>query len=505
MPAIERAFDRVFGARANPWRNLGALGFLFFWVLAATGIYLFIRFDTSVGGAYRSIEHLTREEWWLGGFLRSVHRYATDGLVAVTLLHLVKEWADGHFRHYRTFSWVSGVPLLWLLFAAGLVGYWLIWDARAHFSALATAEWFDSLGVLSEPMARNFVSAQSVNDRLFSLFVFLHLGLPLALLAGMWVHVKRLGYPKNLPPASLSLGTLGMLAATAALWPARSHGPADPARLPSTIDLDWLLMFAHPLQYAASPRFVWLLAGGATLVLTVLPWLSRRAAPLAAEVSLENCNGCGRCVADCPFAAVILVPAANKNGRQVQVFPDLCAGCGICAGACPSSTPFRSAGTIVSGIDLPGITVNDLRERLENSLARLEGAGRVVVFGCDCAVRVSALTDRATAAISLPCTGMLPPSFVEYALRHGADGVLVSGCREGECAYRLGTDLTAARMAREREPHLRASVPHERLRFAWLARGDEQACATALAEFRNALAATAVRRAQPPKRKFAHA
>lgn len=505
MVAIERAFDRVFGAGANPWRNLGALGFLFFWVLAATGIYLFIRFDTSVGGAYRSVEHLTREEWWLGGFLRSVHRYATDGFVAVTLLHLVKEWADGHFRHYRAFSWVSGVPLLWFLFGAGLIGYWLIWDARAHFSALATAEWFDSLGMFSEPVARNFVSRESVNDRLFSLFVFLHLGLPLALLAGMWVHVKRLGYPRNLPPASLSLGTLAMLAAAAALFPARSHGQADPARLPSAIDLDWLLMFAHPLQYATSPRFVWLLAGGATLVLTVLPWLSRRAAPVAARVSLENCNGCGRCVADCPFAAVTLVPAANKTGSQAQVFADLCAACGICAGACPSSTPFRTASTIVSGIDLPALTVNDLRACLEHALSQLSGSVRVVVFGCDCAVHVAGLADRATATISLPCTGMLPPSFVEYALRNGADGVLVTGCREGECAYRLGTKLTLARMAREREPHLRASVPQERLRFAWLGQSEEVGCAAALAQFRAALAAAAQRAARPTKRKVAHA
>ena len=31
-----------------PWRHLGALGFALFWVLAASGIYLYIRFDTSV-------------------------------------------------------------------------------------------------------------------------------------------------------------------------------------------------------------------------------------------------------------------------------------------------------------------------------------------------------------------------------------------------------------------------------------------------------------------------
>ncbi len=444
----------------NPLHHLGGLGFLFFWILAATGMYLFIRFDTSLGGAYDSIEALTREEWWLGGFLRSIHRYATGGFVAVTLGHLVKELADGHFRHFRTFSWVSGMPLPWLLFPSALVGYWLIWDARSQFSALATAEWFDALGLLSEPMARNFVPGGAMNDRVFSLFVFLHLGLPLALLAGMWVHVRRLGYPRNFPPAPLAWGTLALVAAAAVAMPARSHAPADPAQLPAALELDWLVMFMHPLQYATSPGFVWLLFGGATLVLTILPWLTRRPAPAAAVVNLENCNGCGRCVADCPFAAVTLVPAANKAGRQVQVFPELCAGCGICAGACPSATPFRSAQTLVSGIDLPRLTVNELRTKLEAFLSRLPGENKPVIVRCECA---SAPSDSAAATLALPCIGMLPPSFVEYALRHGAARVVLEQCAPGECAYRLGTELTEARMAGTREPHLRASVPRERV------------------------------------------
>jgi quinol-cytochrome oxidoreductase complex cytochrome b subunit/coenzyme F420-reducing hydrogenase delta subunit len=505
LAATERLFDRAFGAQANPLRNLGGLGFVFFWVLAVSGIYLYIRFDTSVAGAWDSIDHLTREEWWLGGLLRSVHRYAADGFVAVTALHLVKEIADGHFRHYRAFSWVSGVPLIWLLLGSGVIGYWLVWDARAHFSATATAEWFDALGVLTEPMVRNFLARDSTDDRLFSLFVFLHLGLPLALLAGMWVHVKRLGFPKNLPPAALSWGTVAMLFALALAAPVHSHAPANPALLPRTLEIDWFLLFAHPLMYATSPGFLWLLASGATVVLTLLPWLTRRPAPQAAVVDLANCNGCGRCVADCPFAAVILVPAANRNGRQVQVFPELCAGCGICAGACPSSTPFRTAATIASGIDLPQLTVNDLRARLESELARLEGAAKVVVFSCDEAAQGAGLADARTAVLGLPCVGMVPPSFMEYALRNGADGVLLAGCRDGECAYRLGIEWTRARLAGEREPRLRASVPHERLRLIGAARGDEAALTAALAEFRNALAGAAAPRALPPKRKLARA
>ena len=96
-----RALDRIFGVAANPLRNLGALGFLLFWVLAASGIYLYVFFDTRLGGAYDSIERLSDAQWHLGGVLRSVHRYAADAFVVVALGHLAREWALGHWRRNR--------------------------------------------------------------------------------------------------------------------------------------------------------------------------------------------------------------------------------------------------------------------------------------------------------------------------------------------------------------------------------------------------------------------
>ena len=53
MQRLEESFDVWFGAAANPWRHLGALGFLFFWLIAATGTYLYAFFDTSVHGSVR--------------------------------------------------------------------------------------------------------------------------------------------------------------------------------------------------------------------------------------------------------------------------------------------------------------------------------------------------------------------------------------------------------------------------------------------------------------------
>jgi quinol-cytochrome oxidoreductase complex cytochrome b subunit len=420
-----------------PLRHLGALGFALFWMLAASGIYLYIRFDTSVAGAYDSIGEL---EWWFGGVLRSLHRYAADAFVVVVALHLVRELLAGRFRGFRAFSWISGVPLVWLLYASGIVGTWLVWDARAQFSAQATAEWMLALGIGAAPMARNFLGAEQISDRLFSLFVFLHIGLPLALLAGMWVHVQRLGRPATVAPRALALGLLGMLIALALLRPAASGTRWDPAVVPQALQTDWFVLFLHPLMYATSPAFLWLAVGGATAALAALPWLARRPAAPVARVDPANCNGCGRCVVDCPYEAVILV------GKRARVFEERCAACGICAGACPSAMPFRSVAELASGIDLPDLTVDDLRQRMQRALPADE-----VLFSCEGA--------RA-GGIVLRCLAMLPPSFVEYALRHGARRVRAIGCRDGECAWRIGLELAAERFAGSREPHLRANVAY---------------------------------------------
>ena len=79
---------------------------------------------------------------------------------------------------------------------------------------------------------------------------------------------------------------------------------------------------------------------------------------------------------------------------------------------------------------------------------------------------------------------MLPPSFIEYALRDGAAGVLVVTCRDGGCAFRLGQRWTAERLAREREPALRATVPTEKFACVAAGPGDILVVSEALASLR---------------------
>jgi coenzyme F420-reducing hydrogenase delta subunit/quinol-cytochrome oxidoreductase complex cytochrome b subunit len=489
LQKVERWFDRAFIAAGNPWRHLGALSFFLFWIITVSGVYLYAFFDTSVDGAYRSVEALTHDQWYAGGVVRSLHRYGSDAFVVVVALHLVKEFLHRRYAGFRWFSWLTGVPLLWLLFASGIGGYWLVWDELAQFIAIATTEWLDWLSVFGEPLARNFLAAESISSRFFTLLVFLHIGIPLALLLGMFIHVQRVSQPDTNPARALSWGTFAALLVLSLLAPAVSMEPANLAQTPERLAFDWYYLFAYPLIYSWSPGAVWALAGVTTAALAALPLLARQRAALVAQVDINNCNGCARCFADCPYEAVVMQPrAGGRAGQQhAVVIPALCASCGICAGACPSSTPFRSNEQLMTGIDMPQFTVHRLRAQLEAALARLSGERRIVVFGCDCAADVGKLEAPHVAVFSLLCTGQLPPSFVEYALRSGADGILITGCRTGDCQYRLGNTLTSERLERKREPQLRANVAPQRVRVAWYSAGEETGLGGELEDFSLAL------------------
>ena len=467
-------FDRAFEAAHNPWRHLGALAFLCLVLVVLSGIIAYALYDTSVSGAYQSGLRLQNDPSGLGRLLRGLHRYGADACMLLTLLHLVREGLRGHFRGVRWFSWLTGVPLLWLLWIAGITGLWLLWDERAIFSVTATAEWLQALPLGADLLARNFLTADTLNDRFFSLIMFVHIGMPLLLLAAMWVHVLRVSRVRIWPPRSLTRASLGMLALLALLVPVLSLGPADTGHVLQRLSIDWFYQFVHPLVDRLSAQSAWLLAAVLTLTLALLPLLrTREERPrAAARVDPANCNGCSRCVADCPFGAVTMVARtdASRHPAQAQVDSALCAACGICVGACPSATPFRRGEAIVSGIEMPQTPVATLRRELQRKMGALTGAHKIVVFGCRQAADFDVLADAATAVLTLECAAMLPPSFLEYAMRMGASGVLIAGCRESDCEFRLGDRWVKERLLGQREPRLRASAPLDRIEVVWSGR-----------------------------------
>jgi len=484
---LEAGLDRAFTEASNPLYQLGALAFLYFWIVVVTGIYLFVFFDTSASGAHASVERLTHGQWWLGGVMRSLHRYASAAMAVTVTLHLLREFALGRFRGARAFSWISGVPLLWLLFASAIGGYVLVWDQLAQYAAIASAEWLDWLPVFGDPLARNFFKPSSLSDRLFSLLVFLHIALPLFLLAGMFIHIRRLKLARTNPSRGLLAGTCAALVAASLIHPATSMEPADLTRSPALVALDWIYMNPYVLLDATGPGALWALLLGMTAALVMLPRFSplRTSERTVAVVDPANCNGCSWCFQDCPFEAITMVSHQDKPGmRQAQVSADLCTGCGICAGACPSATPFRNVEELISGIEIGAYPLERLRRETASRLEALPDQSGTLIFGCDHAADVTSLAGRGTASVSLPCIALLPPSFIDWVARQRQVAhVVVTGCHPQDCYQRKGSEWTAARIAARRDPHLRTASGRAKVTVCWAGPRDVRRLARLVADF----------------------
>jgi len=441
--------------------------------------------------------------------MRSLHSYASDAAVVTIVLHLTKAFLLDRYRGPRWFSWFTGIPLIWLVFPLGITGYWLVWDRLAQYVAVASSEFLDVLPIFSEPMVRNFLTNESVSDRFFTFMAFLHLiGLPVFLLFGIWFHLLRISRPKVNPPRGLAVGSFAALTTLSIAWPALSQPPADFATVPAGIGFDWFYLFAYPLLDRVSPAALWIVLVGSSTALCFLPWLPAWRKTPPARVSLPDCNGCGRCVADCPYNAVSLNPRSDglAYDSEAVVDADLCTRCGICAGACPTSTPLRRLGEITPGIDLPARPIRALREETLAAASRLTGEGRVVVYGCQHGPNLARLRAAGVEVVEVECIAQLPPSFLDFVLtRRHAEGVMLFGCRENDCHYRFGVEWTQQRLRAERDPYLRARVPRERIASFWGSAADTRRFLRELEAFRTRLrgygpyrAATSASREETP-------
>jgi CDP-4-dehydro-6-deoxyglucose reductase, E3 len=322
---VERLFNHAFGEANNPLYYLGAITYFLFWIAVASGLYLYIFFKTGVSEANASVEYLTHEQWYLGGIMRSLHRYASDGMVLGMLLHLTRHFVFDRYRSFRWFSWISGIGVLWITYISGINGYMLPWDRLAQFVTVGTAEWLDWLPMFNGALVRNFIFEGAVNDRLFSLLSFLHIGFPLGLLALLWIHTQRVPRARTNPPRTIMAWLGASLVALSLVKPAASQGVADLGAVASSLNLDWFYLPVFPLFYTWSVRDAWLLVGGATLLFALLPWLPpkrRRTGEFHLLIHPDNRIIAGRegeTLLDSALREDIAFPFDCRNG-----------GCGVC-------------------------------------------------------------------------------------------------------------------------------------------------------------------------------
>ncbi len=190
--------------RAGYTLGLGVLSFVFFIILAVTGVILMVYYIPSPDQAYDRIKDL---EFVIPGgrLIRNLHRWSAHGMVAVVILHMARVFYTGSYKNGREFNWVVGIVLLVLTLGLSYSGYLLPWDQLAFWAvtiganiAASPVELTDALGIteyadIGGMTKRLLLGGNEVGaDALIRFYVLHCVVLPLAAAVGIGVHFWRI-------------------------------------------------------------------------------------------------------------------------------------------------------------------------------------------------------------------------------------------------------------------------------------------------------------------------
>ena len=159
------------------------------------------------------------------------------------------------------------------------------------------------------------------------------------------------------------------------------------------------------------------------------------------SVDEDLCSGCGICVMVCPYEAPSLFEKEvdGELDRLSQVDINKCMSCGTCVGACP-----------LGAIAREGVSNAEIASQFSSNE---NVTPTMVTFICDWSLRVDqdltileSYPEEQVNVIHIPCTGRVDPQHALMALDSGVNGVLVCGCKPGECHFKRGNHVASCKM-----------------------------------------------------------
>lgn len=202
--------------------------------------------------------------------------------------------------------------------------------------------------------------------------------------------------------------------------------------------------------------------------------------PITAQLDLEKCIFCGRCVPVCPFGAVELLGPIKEG--PLRIIEAACQGCGGCAAECN-----------YDAITMPSFTSDQMLAQIEAALAE-RPQEKVLVFACNWCSYAGA--DQAgvekiqyppsARIIRAMCSARIEEQFVARAFELGAGAVLLTGCRLTEkgsdCHYINANAHTLKRFEFWRRKFERKGVAPERLQLQWISASEGREFAAKIRE-----------------------
>lgn len=195
-PVREVAEHPVPRETASWWYVFGSAALTVFMFQVVTGIMLAIVYVPSASEAWNSLEHLNHDVT-LGWFIRALHGWGSNFMVAIVLIHMVQVFLFGAYKFPRELTWMVGVFLLLMTLGMAFSGQVLRFDQDAYWGLGIGASILSRTPILGgwlvKLMLGGPIIAGAALSRFFALHVFVIPGLLIFLVSLHLLMVVKLG------------------------------------------------------------------------------------------------------------------------------------------------------------------------------------------------------------------------------------------------------------------------------------------------------------------------
>lgn len=175
---------------------LGGIAFVFFLILAISGMLLSIYYIPSEKEAFNSIVYITNDVL-LGWLIRSIHKWSASLFIISIILHTVRVFISKAYRPPRELNWIAGVLGFLIAMASGFTGYLLPWDQRAYWATEVGTAMFSTIPLIGEDLMYIVRGGYDISGITLIRFYSIHvLYLPVSMAIILWIHfhiIKRQG------------------------------------------------------------------------------------------------------------------------------------------------------------------------------------------------------------------------------------------------------------------------------------------------------------------------
>ena len=174
----------------------GSAALTVFALQLVTGILLAFQYVPSAGEAWNGLHNLNQQVS-SGWFIRALHGWGSNFMVAIVLVHMVQVFLFGAHKFPRELTWIVGVLLLLVTLGMAFSGQILRWDADAYWGLGIGASIMSRIPLIGAGLVKLVLGgpiiAGATLSRFFALHVFVVPGLLILFVSLHLVLVVKLG------------------------------------------------------------------------------------------------------------------------------------------------------------------------------------------------------------------------------------------------------------------------------------------------------------------------